>query len=101
MSSVCYNPFIYCWMNETFRRKTDTLFQLFSSLKNCWGGSQGSSRKHGDSSSTEAGSEVSIQKMSTSLTTCTSSGRGQSSVCRVVITQDLATNYELEENETN
>ena len=26
MSSVCYNPVIYCWMNEAFRRDARSLF---------------------------------------------------------------------------
>ena len=34
MSSVCYNPFIYCWLNETFRRKTDSFLGVFVSFKN-------------------------------------------------------------------
>lgn len=26
MSSVCYNPFIYCWLNANFRREASKLF---------------------------------------------------------------------------
>lgn len=29
MSSVCYNPFIYCWHSEAFRHKTNTLLKCF------------------------------------------------------------------------
>ena len=35
--TVCYNPFIYCWLNETFRRKTNSLFTVFKACQNCCG----------------------------------------------------------------
>ena len=31
MSSVCYNPFIYCWLNESFRKGAVKLFKII-----CW-----------------------------------------------------------------
>jgi hypothetical protein len=31
MSSVCYNPFIYCWLNESFRKGAQKLFTIL-----CW-----------------------------------------------------------------
>lgn len=31
MSSVCYNPFIYCWLNESFRKGASKLFHII-----CW-----------------------------------------------------------------
>ncbi|GIY53788.1 putative G-protein coupled receptor 83 [Caerostris extrusa] len=29
MSSVCFNPFIYCWLNEKFRNKSKAYFKWF------------------------------------------------------------------------
>jgi len=31
MSSVCYNPFIYCWLNDSFRKGATKLFRII-----CW-----------------------------------------------------------------
>ena len=35
--TVCYNPFIYCWLNETFRRQTNSLVTVFKGCQNCCG----------------------------------------------------------------
>lgn len=35
MSSVCWNPYIYCWLNETFRNQTIEYLSVFSPIKNC------------------------------------------------------------------
>ncbi|KAJ6222905.1 hypothetical protein RDWZM_001450 [Blomia tropicalis] len=35
MSSVCWNPYIYCWLNETFRNRTIEYLSVFSPIKNC------------------------------------------------------------------
>ena len=34
MSSVCYNPFIYCWLNETFRHRMEPFFHSLKLFKN-------------------------------------------------------------------
>ncbi|KPM03784.1 7 transmembrane receptor (rhodopsin family)-like protein 5 [Sarcoptes scabiei] len=38
MSSVCYNPFIYCWLNDVFRQKTTSILKclLWKPIVNCY-----------------------------------------------------------------
>jgi len=34
MSSVCYNPFVYCWLNENFRKEAKKVFQFIVNIRN-------------------------------------------------------------------
>jgi hypothetical protein len=34
MSSVCYNPFVYCWLNDNFRKEAKKVFQFFTKFHN-------------------------------------------------------------------
>lgn len=37
MSSTCYNPFLYAWLNETFRKEFKKVLPCFDSLGHCIG----------------------------------------------------------------
>lgn len=34
MSSICYNPFVYCWLNENFRNEAKKMFQIILKFRN-------------------------------------------------------------------
>ncbi|CAG2183444.1 unnamed protein product [Oppiella nova] len=34
MSSVCYNPFVYCWLNENFRKEAKKFFRCIIEIRN-------------------------------------------------------------------
>ncbi|XP_054162431.1 G-protein coupled receptor 83-like [Oppia nitens] len=34
MSSVCYNPFVYCWLNENFRKEAKRFFTFILEIRN-------------------------------------------------------------------
>lgn len=47
ISSTCYNPFVYCWMNESFRKEVNSCVDVC--FKSCYSSSSRRRSRHGGS----------------------------------------------------
>lgn len=47
ISSTCYNPFVYCWMNESFRKEVNSCVDVC--FKSCYSSSSRRRNRHGGS----------------------------------------------------
>lgn len=87
MSSVCHNPFIYCWLNDSFRRKTKSLFSFVISFSNafkqvicCKSGQEARSSSSGQQQVTEQCPESASRNGSQSNKSCRQQSRDNSMV---------------------